>query len=53
MIYAENLKGKQDAYNCVFEYIGLFYNSIRWHSAIGYKSQKNYEYLGFNLAFNM
>lgn len=42
-IYAENLKGKQDAYSCVFEYIELFYNSIRRHSANGYKSPINYE----------
>ncbi len=42
-IYAENLKGKQDAYACVFEYIELFYNSIRRHSANGYKSPNNYE----------
>lgn len=42
-IYAENLKGKQDAYACVFEYIELFYNSIRRHSANDYKSPINYE----------
>ena len=42
-IYAVDLKGKQDAYSCVFEYIELFYNSIRRHSANGYKSPINYE----------
>ena len=42
-IYAEKLKGKQDAYSCVFEYIETFYNSVRRHSAIGYKSPNNYE----------
>lgn len=42
-IYAENLKGKQDAYACVFEYIELFYNSTRRHSANDYKSPINYE----------
>ena len=42
-IYAENFKGKQDAYSCVFEYIETFYNTIRRHSANDYKSPNNYE----------
>lgn len=42
-IHAENLKGKREAYACVFEYIELFYNSIRRHSANDYKSPINYE----------
>jgi len=28
-IYAEDLKGKRDAYSCVLEYIEMFYNTIR------------------------
>lgn len=42
-IYPENLKGKQDAYACVFEYIETFYNTVRRHSANSYKSPNNYE----------
>ena len=42
-VYAENLKGKHDAYACVFDYIELFYNNVRRHSANGYKSPINYE----------
>ena len=42
-IYPENLKGKQDAYTCVFGYIETFYNTIRRHSANDYKSPNNYE----------
>ena len=42
-IHAENFKGKQDAYSCVFEYIEMFYNTIRRHSTNGYKSPNNYE----------
>ena len=42
-IYAENLKGKSDAYSCVFEYIEMFYNTIRPHSTNSYLSPNNYE----------
>lgn len=42
-IHAEKFKGKSDAYSCVFEYIEMFYNSIRRHSANGFKSPNNYE----------
>lgn len=42
-IYAENLKDKNEAYACVFEYIELFYNSVRRHSTNGYKSPNHYE----------
>ncbi len=42
-IYAESFKGKQDAYACVFEYIELFYNSVRRHSTNAYLSPCNYE----------
>lgn len=42
-IYAEQFKGKQDAYSCVFEYIETFYNSIRRHSANDYKSPNTIE----------
>lgn len=42
-IYAERFQTKDDAYACVFEYIELFYNSVRRHSAIDYKSPRQYE----------
>ncbi|WP_370291845.1 IS3 family transposase, partial [Thalassolituus sp.] len=32
-----------EAYSLVFEYIELFYNRVRRHSAIGYKSPAEYE----------
>lgn len=42
-IYAEQPTTKQEAYSLVFEYIELFYNRVRRHSAIGYKSPAEYE----------
>ena len=42
-IFGESFKGKREAYANVFEYIELFYNSIRRHSAIGYQSPNHYE----------
>lgn len=42
-IYGENLKEKKEAYACVFEYIEMFYNSVRRHSTNGYRSPNNYE----------
>jgi len=37
-LYAEEVNTKKEAYSCVFEYIEMFYNSHRRHSALGYKS---------------
>lgn len=42
-LYAENLRDKGEAYACVFDYIELFYNNVRRHSAINYLSPKDYE----------
>ena len=42
-IYAEDLKGKRDAYSSVFEYIEMFYNTIRRHSTNCYLSPNDYE----------
>jgi len=42
-IYGERFKGKEDAYSCVFEYIEMFYNTVRRHSTIGYLSPNTYE----------
>lgn len=43
-IYAAQPGSKDEAYAEVFEYIELFYNNIRRHSAIGYQSPKQYEH---------
>lgn len=37
-LYAENVGTKREAYSCCFEYIEMFYNSSRRHSALGYRS---------------
>ena len=42
-VHAEDLKDKGEAYACIFEYIELFYNNVRRHSAINYLSPKKYE----------
>ena len=42
-LYAEDFGTKEEAYACVFEYIELFYNNIRRHSAINYQSPKQFE----------
>lgn len=42
-LYAEDVRNKKEAYSMVFEYIELFYNSVRRHSTLGYKSPNNFE----------
>ena len=48
-IHGESFKGKQEAYACVFEYIEMFYNSVRRHSTNGYQSPNNYEKYYFRI----
>lgn len=43
LIYAENYQSLDQARTGIFEYIELFYNKNRRHSAIGYLSPNNYE----------
>ena len=43
LIYAENYKKVEDARAGIFEYIEIFYNRLRRHSAIGYISPYEYE----------
>jgi putative transposase len=43
LIYAENYKKVEDARAGIFEYIEIFYNRLRRHSAIGYISPHAYE----------
>ncbi|PCJ36147.1 MAG: hypothetical protein COA75_07850 [Cellvibrionales bacterium] len=42
-IYTEDLKDKKTAYSCVFDYIEMFYNTIRRHSANNYQSPNDVE----------
>lgn len=42
-IYAQPPRNKEEAYASVFEYIELFYNGVRRHSANNYKSPKQHE----------
>ena len=43
LIYAENYKTVNEARSGIFEYIEMFYNRQRRHSAIGYMSPHEYE----------
>lgn len=43
LIYAENYKTREAVHSGVFEYIEMFYNRKRRHSAIGYMSPMEYE----------
>jgi len=43
LLYAENYRTVEEARSGVFEYIELFYNRTRRHSAIGYVSPHDYE----------
>lgn len=44
-VYAEDYETFGDAYQSVFDYIELFYNRVRRHSAINYKSPHEHEQL--------
>ena len=43
LIYAENYKTVEDIHAGIFEYIEIFYNKQRRHSAIGYMCPNEYE----------
>lgn len=42
-LYAEEVHTKQEAYSCAFKYIEMFYNTIRRHSTLGYRSPNTAE----------
>lgn len=43
LIYAEQFESTQDVRSAVFEYIEVFYNRLRRHSALGYVSPAEFE----------
>jgi transposase InsO family protein len=43
LIYAEKYETVQEAKSGIFEYIEVFYNRLRRHSAIGYVSPAEFE----------
>ena len=43
LIYAEQYRTIEEAKSGIFEYIEVFYNRIRRHSALGYVSPAEYE----------
>jgi putative transposase len=43
LVYLESYETRAEARQSIFEYIGVFYNRARRHSALGYKSPLEYE----------
>lgn len=43
LIYAENYQTTAEVYSGIFEYIEVFYNRVRRHSSLGYKSPAQFE----------
>ena len=43
LVYHRRYESRAEARNDIFEYIEVFYNRIRLHSAIGYESPESYE----------
>ena len=43
LIYAEDYKTRSEVHTGLFEYIEVFYNRIRRHSSLGYKSPAQHE----------
>ena len=43
LVYSEKYQTRQEASLSIFEYVEVFYNRIRKHSALGYKSPMQYE----------
>ncbi len=47
LIYDEQYRTRRDAMHSIFEYIEVFYNRMRRHSALGYKSPAEFERLQY------
>jgi transposase InsO family protein len=47
LVYHETYRTRTEAKTSLFEYIEVFYNRVRKHSALGYKSPEQYEYSTF------
>jgi putative transposase len=45
LVYGEKYRTRRDARLSIFEYIEVFYNRIRRHSALGYRSPEQFEML--------
>jgi transposase InsO family protein len=43
LVYHHRYESRAEARRDIFEYIEVFYNRLRLHSAIGYESPENYE----------
>jgi len=50
LVYHQTYYTRSQAKNSLFEYIEVFYNRFRKHSALGYKSPEQYEQLTFKQA---
>ncbi len=50
LVYHERYKTRNQARNSLFEYIETFYNRVRKHSALGYKSPEDYGKLNYRWA---
>jgi len=50
LVYHETYRTRWDARTSIFEYIEIFYNRFRKHSALGYKSPEEYETSTFKQA---
>jgi transposase InsO family protein len=46
LIYAEQYRSIEEARSGIFEYIEVFYNRLRRHSALGYVSPAEFERIG-------
>lgn len=46
LIYAEQYRSIDEARSGIFEYIEVFYNRLRRHSALGYVSPAEFERIG-------
>jgi transposase InsO family protein len=50
LVYHETYRTRAEAKTSLFEYIEVFYNRIRKHSYLGYKSPEQYEQLNYKQA---